>query len=676
MDNHLKIFFQMTIMPIKNPVYLFSALISLLLITTFSYLDYSVTALLMLLSAIWVLRIAIKRETFERYSMTNIMLFYLFWLFVVTFTSQVYPVSNASLVVLIGMPLMYLVATNFPDFAQSWKTLRVVLVVLAALLSMTAIWQVTMKIGNGYASGPFNDRNAFAALLNLLWFPIAYLFFVAVNRAAKCTMLALVCVLLLMGVAFFATSSRGGILTWMLLLPILLWVGYRHNKSAKAVALVLVISAIAYFVSDYVLHSSIAERSFNVVQDASSHARLQIWEASLKMALDHPLIGTGWGTFGYFYPAFRLPIEKGSAGFFAHNDYLQYASEGGLIATFILLGILGLLLLKLKAQVNRTDAPSFESVALLLGVLALFIHAIVNFIFYFAFMSSVAGLYLARVAMLSETATAFSMPKFANIRPSVKKLLSGFVILVIAIPYVVNIIAQLCLAESRPGLKAINLVAPSVTAFDVANLITAVYPNDGLAQEYMLRTYEYYLTENGPYVNKLEGAPMLNDAVNNFDAVRKKYANGAPYGTREVKFLLANQATYDAITKVTGSAITKAYQVLSDNLRADPYHGYSWVMLARLQSMEGKKQEAMATLNNAYFTVLIIRDQQLVMVERLRQLGMPKIYPELDAIEAKLLLIKSNAPEAITHQDEGKVYQSVEAKLNEIAGKIESDIKN
>jgi|GEM_PF-822337 len=671
MDNHLKIFFQMIIMQITNPVYLFSALISLLLITTFSYLDYSVTALLMLLSAIWVLRIAIKRETFERYSLTNMMLFYLFWLFVVTFSSQVYPVSNASLVVLIGMPLMYLVATNFPGFAQSWKVIRVLLIVLAALLSMTAIWQVMMKIGNGYASGPFNDRNAFAALLNLLWFPIAYLFFDAERLAAKWKALALGSVLLLVGVAFFATSSRGGILTWMLLLPVLLWVAYRQNKSVRALALVLVISASAYFVSDYVLHSSIAERSFNVVQDASSHARLQIWEASLKMALEHPLIGTGWGTFGYFYPAFRLPIEKGSAGFFAHNDYLQYASEGGLIATFILLGILGLLSFKLKALVNRTDGTSFESVALLLGVLALFIHAIVNFIFYFAFMSSVAGLYLARVAILTETTTAFNMPKMANIRPSVKKLLSGFVILVIAIPYVINIIAQLCLAESRSGLKAINLVAPNVTAFDVANLITAVYPNDGLAQEYMLRTYEYYLTENGPYVSKLEGAPMLNDAVNTFDVVRKKYANGAPYGTREVKLLLANQATYDSITKVTGSAVTKAYQVLSENLKADPYHGYSWVMLARLQSMEGKKQQAMETLNSAYFSVLSIRDQQLVMVERLRQIAAPQVYTELDSIEAELLLIKSNVSGAITDLEASKVYQTVETKLKEIAEKLE-----
>jgi len=663
----------MTIMQITNPVYLFSALVSLLLLSTFSYIDYSLTALFMLFSAIWGLRIVVKRDLFERYSLTNMMLIYLFWLLLVTFCSQVYPVSNASLVVLIGMPLMYLVATNFPDFVQCWKMLRVLLIALAVLVSMTAIWQVMMKIGNGYASGPFNDRNAFAALLNLLWFPITYLFFNAVNRSAKWTAFVLGCTLFLMGVAFFATSSRGGILTWVLLLPILLWVGYRQNKSIKTVVIVLAISAIAYFMSDYFLHSSITERSFNVVQDASSHARLQIWEASLKMALDHPLIGTGWGTFGYFYPAYRLPLEKGSAGFFAHNDYLQYGSEGGLIATLILLSILGLLLVKLKTLVKRTDELAFESVALLLGVLALFIHAIVNFIFYFAFMSSVAGLYLARVALLSEAPTALRMPKIANIRPAVMRLLSGFVILIIALPYVINIIAQLCLAESRPGLKAINLVAPNVTAFDAANLITAVYPNDGLAQEYMLRTYEYYLSENGPYVNKIEGAPMLQDAVNTFDAVRKKYANGAPYGTREVKLLLANRTIYDNTTKAGISAFAKSYQILNENLKADPYHGYSWVMLARLQAIDSNQQKALDTLNNAYYAVLSIRDQQLVSLERLRQLALPKIYPELDAMEAQLLLIKSNAPGAITELEAGKVYVSIEATLKEIAEKIDSE---
>jgi O-antigen ligase len=656
----------------KNIANRFSILISLLLITTFSYLDYAVTALLMLIAGVWIFRLQLKANVIHRYSMTNIMLFYLVWLGVMTLFSSVPSVSNASLVVLVGMPLMYLVATNFSGFTQSWRVISILLVLVAVMVSATAIWQVVMKVGNGYASGPFNDRNAFAALLNLIWFYFVYLFFDAIGRDKKQTAILFGCVLLMMGIAFFATSSRGGILTWLLLMPILLWVGFRNTRSINTVAIILCISLVAYFMSDYVLHSSIAERSFNVVKDASSHARLQIWEAAFNMAIDHPLLGTGWGTFGYFYPAYRLPIEKGSAGFFAHNDYLQYASEGGLVAVLILLIILGLLLQTLKSQVMLIGAKSFEGVALLLGVLALFMHALVNFIFYFAFMSSVAGLYLARVSVITDSPTKTLFPNVDSVRSPVKKLLGYFLLMVITIPYITSIIAQLCLAETRPGMKAINLLAPNVTPFDVANLIAAVQPNEGLAREYLLRSYEYYLTGDGPYVNQKDGAAMLNDALNTFDSVRKKYANAAPYGTREIKLLLANQNTYDAFTKQSGAAIKKAYQIIDENLKADPYHGYSWVMLARLQFIEGKKQEAIKTLDNAYFKVLIIRDQQLVMVEKLRQLAAPQVFPELDQMEAQLLLIKSNEAEAITDLEAASVYESIEQKLKKISDKLKS----
>jgi hypothetical protein len=95
-------------------------------------------------------------------------------------------------------------------------------------------------------------------------------------------------------------------------------------------------------------------------------------------------------------------------------------------------------------------------------------------------------------------------------------------------------------------------------------------------------------------------------------------------------------------------------------------------MLARLQFIEGKKQEAIKTLDNAYFKVLIIRDQQLVMVEKLRQLAAPQVFPELDQMEAQLLLIKSNEAEAITDLEAASVYESIEQKLKKISDKLKS----
>lgn len=655
-----------------NSAYVFYGLISLILITTFSYLDYPITALLMIMASVWVLRKISNREYFQSYSMTNIMLFYLFWLCLVSFTTKVPSVSYASLVVLIGMPLMYLIASNSEYFQQGWKLLSKVIIVVAILVSLLAIWQVHNKIGTGYANGPFNDRNAFAALLNLVWFPIAYLLLVSDKSTSKLRLILLGCVLYIIATAFFATSSRGGILTWFILLPVLMWASYKNTKNYKLIVAVLVTSALAYVTSSFLLHSNISDRNFNFVQDASVFARLYIWKSAFLMALEHPVVGTGWGTFGYFYPAFRLPIEKTTAGFFAHNDYLQFAAEGGFIASLILIGIFGMLLSSLRKHLRGSSSSSFECVALLLGVIALFIHAIVNFIFYFAFMSALSGIYLARVATLSEKPSEIMLPKLSFLRPSIKKLLGIFVIVVFAFPYLIQLSAQLCLTGSRPGLKVIGLFVPKIEPFNVANLITAVYPKDGLAQEYILRTYEYYLTDQGSLVNKKEGADMLLLALNTYDLMRRQFANAAPYGTRQVKMLLENHALYDSIKREEGASNKLAYQILDANLIADPYHGHSMVMLAELQNTTGQKQQALKTLGYASFKVLTIRDQQLVTAERLKLLAPPQFIAELSAIQDKLLLIKSNADGAITDLEASEIYDDVDKRLKEIEQEIES----
>jgi hypothetical protein len=304
---------------------------------------------------------------------------------------------------------------------------------------------------------------------------------------------------------------------------------------------------------------------------------------------------------------------------------------------FILFGILRQLHRSVKLS---NTAAGLESTALLLGVLAIFIHAGVNFIFYFAFMNIIAGLYLARAAQLTETPRIITLPSLAQISKPVKRIMAGFIILLVATPFVLHLIAQACLTGSQPGLKVLQVIKPNINAYDIAKLITAIRPQEGIAQEVMLQVTEAGLADsNGISMTggnfQLE---LLNEALARFDQVRAQTANNPNIGVREVNILVTNHSVLP-----TGVAYAKAHSIITANLKADPYHANSYIVLARLQVAEGHRTDGINTLQQATHHVLSRRDQQLLNVETLRQLAAPKIIPELDEIEKKLHTVRSDS---------------------------------
>jgi hypothetical protein len=440
--------------------------------------------------------------------------------------------------------------------------------------------------------------------------------------------------LFIISTALFSTVSRGGIVIWLVLLPILLWAGYTHTRSKRLVTIIPLIAILAYVCSVLLFHSNVADRTFQLTQDGSTGARLLLWQSTIKMALAHPVIGTGWGTFTNYYPAYRDTAETGTAGFFAHNDYLQLAAEGGIFALLLQLGVLFGLLFQLKQSLKRAaEVTGLESIALLLGVLAIYIHAGVNFILYFAFMNILAGLYLARVAQLSGTAHIIKLPSFEEIGPSVKRLLKGFIVLLIAAPFAISLISAFCLTGTQRGLKAINFFAPKVTAFDVADLITSISPKESIAQEFVISTFESILSE-GPARFMLAAdarRELFNDVIKHFELVRTLNANNANMGLREALVVLKQMDILGV-----NIAYAKAHQILWDNLKADPFHTGSSLQLAHLQILEGHRDDALSTLQRAKSHALQHVEEQLITITTLRILAAPRVIAELDKMEKQI----------------------------------------
>ena len=644
----------------------------------FWYIGSALTGLLLIVLAVVGCRSVLSRQVFNEYALSKLMLVYLLWLFVVAFASTVPNTSMMIVGALVGLPVLYLVATNTPTYSDVWRGLRALLFVTAVSLALWAIWQVANKIGYGWAVGPLVDRNAFAALMNLLWFPVAYLFISHQPASGFKLKLVLGLGLFIVSTALFATASRGGIGAWMLLLPIFLWAAYRYTNSKQLIVITLFIALFAYICSATVLESSVADRTFQIgpstqagqlSKDASTSARLMMWQSTANIAMDYPITGAGWGTFTAYYPEYRSPLENTTSGVAAHNDYLEFAAAGGIPALLILLGIgLGLLFQLRKSLRSVTENAGFESTALLLGVLAIFMQAVVNFIFAFAFMNIIAGLYLARVAQLIDVPKEHKMPTFAQIQPSVKRLVAGFVVLFVSLPFVWHLIAQACLTGSQPGLKAINLLAPKVSAYTIANFISTIYPKEYISQQTMLQISEIYLTDNAnnSEVTQEFKHLLLNETIARFDAVRSRSANNPHIGARQAKMLIEQHAILG-----DNIAYPKAKQVLIDSLKRDPYHAQGMIMLARLHVAQGNRSEAMRALQYAANHIRTRKDQQLIAVETLRQLAAPKIFGELDELEEKLGTVKSDSETGKPNILPPNFYEDVDAELKVIAVQIQ-----
>jgi O-antigen ligase len=98
----------------------------------------------------------------------------------------------------------------------------------------------------------------------------------------------------------------------------------------------------------------------------SVEARMDYWKAATQNALDHPLLGSGPGTFQIAYSKLKAPDAEMAR--LAHNDYLQQASDSGIIG---LLAFSGLIFGSLWFLYRKSSSTCHFSVWLSLAGVAL-----------------------------------------------------------------------------------------------------------------------------------------------------------------------------------------------------------------------------------------------------------------------------------------------------------------
>jgi O-antigen ligase len=134
---------------------------------------------------------------------------------------------------------------------------------------------------------------------------------------------------LVMAAALFMTLSRGGIISFLCSLTLLYSLARQRTGLRRMIAPLAFIGMVLLLVIFFAGWDRISARFEQLTEDRNLK-RASVWEDSLVMARDFPLLGTGYGTFGSIYSRYQT---HSAMTFYdhAHNDYMELLTDTGLI---------------------------------------------------------------------------------------------------------------------------------------------------------------------------------------------------------------------------------------------------------------------------------------------------------------------------------------------------------
>jgi O-antigen ligase len=242
-------------------------------------------------------------------------------------------------------------------------------------------WLRTPRFG-GWIYGPYVNHNHYAGLMEML-VPIPLVF--AFSRYARGRRRWLAAgAAAFMGATIFLSGSRGGMAAFAVQTAIFFWLLFRE-RTRNGVALLaagfllLALASIA-FIGGSEVSQRLSTLSPTKHSDLSVEVRLKIDSDSLRMFAARPVLGWGVGTFPTVYPQFRSFYTDSFVNA-AHNDYLQFLTETGLVGIAI---AIWLLVATIRPAINKTrnwpsDVNGTVALAALLGICGILVHSFVDF---------------------------------------------------------------------------------------------------------------------------------------------------------------------------------------------------------------------------------------------------------------------------------------------------------
>lgn len=559
--------------------------------------------------AVWS---SVEISTWPRSLGMEAMAVYALLLYASPWWSSSYYLSWQTGLILVALPLAFLAWQFVPDPERVWCWLRLSFLPFCWIFALWGLASVLIE-GRPRALGPVADPNVYAGFVNLLWFPlVAECFRREGGFKPDRHGLMLLLSLALLSLAFFAATSRGAALAWLAMLALALWVFRKYPGFRKTAFLVLLVSGLAYAAVYTLFNLEIAGRMSEAVSgsDGAASLRFDLWQRTWEMFLSSPLLGSGLGTWFRVYPAYRTPVDYGTFGYYAHNDYLQLAQEGGLVlfATFLLVAAYTLWLawrvLRL-AQVRRELALE---AGLMLAVGTVYLQAAVNFMFYLVYVSVWTGFYLGRVAQSMGTARLVKPPKAIAAAPGQFSLLVVLILLVPIAQISIQGLSNLLLNGESKTLSVLQRVAPSISAYKVASAITAIWPNEYVAQRYVVESQAQALQHQT--LPMPVRTALLEDTISRYESLRKAMANDPDLAVAEARLWLDQMPMVSEMTSVQ-----RARKLANEALDRDPRHVDGIRMLATTYFSTKDPKQGYLVLEQGMRNALFVRDRLILQAE-------------------------------------------------------------
>jgi O-antigen ligase len=308
--------------------------------------------------------------------------------------------------------LFFVVIQLFADSpVETWRRVGIAVLVFGFLFSFLSILQFLWNpsrilwVGHDVGSpfGPYVDRDHYAGLMEMV-VPISASYILSRPKRDPLNGVLWFAVLVPV-VSLLLTGSRGGFVSVLVEIAILGWIviwrnplpGGRMRAAAMGLALVAVAGLFFWLVPTFILTK--LGTINNYVQETRV-GRLSLWKESLGIIRDHPLVGTGMGSFVTVYPPYQTEAQDLITEH-AHNDYVEALTETGLLGGVLVLAALALyfqiafrnLAVRLKRE------PGWVQFGATISCCGLLIHSFVDFnlhipanAVWFAFCAGIASL--------------------------------------------------------------------------------------------------------------------------------------------------------------------------------------------------------------------------------------------------------------------------------------------
>jgi putative inorganic carbon (HCO3(-)) transporter len=259
------------------------------------------------------------------------------------------------------------------------------------------IFAYQKKFGLDSASGTFINRNHYAAYLEvslplLIGLVIGKVDMLKgssprlISRLGRAfetrgsQVLLLLFLIVLVAVALIFSLSRSGITFGIISLLVFLFLYWKTKQQLSRKTYLLLGIGATLALSIWIGLTPLLQRFLNISENWNpEETRWVVWKDTLHMFHDFPVVGTGSGTFRQVYPLYRSFVYQ-SIYNQAHNDYIQFLAETGILTLLFICWFFFLLHTRLD-RVRRKDLSRLGilQIACFCSLLSLGLHSLTDF---------------------------------------------------------------------------------------------------------------------------------------------------------------------------------------------------------------------------------------------------------------------------------------------------------